>query len=329
MNGVQRLRRRAELLATRGWGEAEATALAADASFRSYQRLAKAGGTAVLMDAPPPQEDVRPFVTIARWLRNAGYSAPDIFAVDEDAGFLLLEDLGDDLFARAISLGADEVELYAAAVNLLADMHARPPPLDLAPYSLEILLAEVRLLVDWYAPQATGAALPTALIAEFDALWRAVLSPVAALGPPVTVLRDYHAENLLWLPGRAGLARVGLLDFQDALAGSPAYDLVSLLDDIRRVVPEALAARMIARYLAHAAANLDAADFELAYALLRAQRNVKIIGIFSRLSERDGKAAYLDYLPRLWRLLERDLEHPALAGLKRWFAAALPPEIRP
>lgn len=329
MSPETRLQRRQALLSAAGWADAVEAPLAGDASFRSYRRLGRSGQTVILMDAPPPHEDVRPFVAMGRWLGDGGYSAPQILAADEEAGYLLLEDLGDSLFSREILAGADEGELYAAAVDVLADCHGRAAASFLEPYSPDFLLSEARLFVDWYVPFATGDRLAAARTAEFETLWRAALAGILDVGPPVTVLRDYHAENLIWLPRRSGLARVGLLDFQDALAGSVAYDLASLLNDIRRVVPDDLAEQMIMRYLAQpVAAGLDPAEFRTAYAVLGAQRNTKIIGIFTRLSQRDGKPAYLDYLPRLWRLLARDLEHPALSDLKDWFADAVPAELR-
>jgi len=330
MSAADRARHRDALLAAAGWADGVAAPLAGDASFRSYQRLRRAGETAVLMDAPPPQEDVRPFVTMGRWLKDQGFSAPEILAVDADAGFLLLEDLGDGLFTDEIPARADEAALYAAAVDVLAEVQGRTPPPGLKPYSPDVLLAEANYLTEWYAPFATEAALSADRVAEYDALWRAALAPAVAVGPPVAVLRDYHAENLIWLPQRRGLDRVGLLDFQDALVGSVAYDLFSLLSDIRREVPQELAEQMIQRYLAHpVAAGLDQQEFRMAYAVIGAQRNTKIIGIFTRLCVRDGKRAYLKFLPRLWRLLDADLAHPALADLRRWFAEVFPLHERP
>ena len=314
----------ASFLEANGWGAAQRAPLAGDASFRRYERLHRDGEAAVLMDAPPP-EDVTPFVDVARHLREVGYSAPSVMAVDGGPGLALLEDLGDDTYSRVLDSGANPAPLYAAAVDLLADLHRHSPPTWLAPYDEAAYLTETDLLLDWFMP-AMDAAPDEAAREAFHDAWRAVL-PRAALGAPVTVLRDYHADNLMWLPARRGHARVGLLDFQDALAGSPAYDLVSLLEDARRDVSGDLAEAMIRRYLA-AAPALDADAFRAAYAILGGQRNTKIIGIFTRLWQRDGKPAYLAMMPHVWRLLEGDLGHPALSDVRAWFDRHLPGPLR-
>lgn len=305
-----------DFLATAGWDDAARQPLAGDASARRYERLARDGERAVLMDVPPLSGlVVGPFLAVDHWLRAAGLSAPEIRAADEGRGLVLLEDLGDDLFARlAAADPAREPGLYAEAVDLLATMQDLPPPSgawEPPPYDLAFLLREARLMLEWYLPAATGAATAPDLLAEFEALAEAALAPVAV--QRVAVYRDFHAENLLWLPGRAGLARVGLLDFQDMLTGHPAYDLVSLLSDARRDVPPDLAAAMEARYLARTGAEPEA--FAAAARTLSAQRNMKIVGLFTRLCRRDGKPRYLDLLPRVWRLLAADLAHPALAPL--------------
>jgi len=317
----------ARFLECEGWGDAVRSALAGDASFRRYERLEGPRGRAVLMDAPPENEEVRPFVRIARYLVDQGYSAPRILAADEAAGLLLLEDLGDDLFTRLLAEdGTNEPELYAAAIDLLADLHQKAPPLGLAPYDEAPLQAEADLFVDWYLPRKRRRPTPESERAAYRALWRRVY-PLAAEAKPVLVLRDYHADNLIWLPERQGVARVGLLDFQDALLGARAYDLVSLLEDARRDVAPQVVRAGIERYL-KAAGGLDRARFLAAYAVLGAQRNVKILGIFTRLLKRDGKPQYLRYLPRVWRLLEGDLKHPALQELAHWFDHAVPPQER-
>jgi len=313
-------------LDAQGWGDAERSNLADDASFRRYERLNRTDRPMVLMDAPPPQEDVRPFTAIARHLTALGYSAPKIEAEDAEAGLLLLEDLGDNTYTRALNAGTNPEKLYGAAIDLLADLRRHPPPADLAPYDEAACLAEADLLIDWFLPAVTGQETEELVREAYHAAWRAVLDK-ADLGPPVLVLRDYHADNLMWLPNRKDCARVGLLDFQDALAGSPAYDLVSLLEDIRRDVEPTLAEAMIVRYLA-AAPDLDARRFRDAYAVLGGQRNAKIVGIFTRLWRRDGKAGYLDLIPRGWRLLEHDLAQPALAPVRAWFDEHVPSHLR-
>lgn len=308
-----------------GWGSASRAKLAGDASFRKYERLQQGTDKAVLMDAPPPHEDVRPFLRIARELLNKGYSAPRILAEDVDLGFLLLEDLGDDLYARLLRQGADEATLYADAIDFLLDLHRHPAAADLAPYDEVRLIAEVELFLDWYLPALTGHEADAKLRAEFQDLWH-VLAPDVAKPPRVLVLRDFHAENLIWLPERPGVAKVGLLDFQDAVAGHPAYDLVSLLEDARRDVAPALAEAMLQRYIA--GSGQDALAFRRAYAILGAQRNIRILGVFTRLWKRDGKPQYQNFMPRMWGLVERDLMHPALSDLRAWFDRVVPRDLR-
>lgn len=313
-------------LRAQGWGDAQRASLAGDASFRRYERLTKPGRHMVLMDAPPPQEDVRPFTAIARHLSALGYSAPRIEAEDAADGLLLLEDLGDSTYSRVLDTGSNPRALYGAAIDLLADLRRHAVPEGLPPYDETVYLTEADLLIDWFLPAVTGRETAESTRRAYHEAWRAVLDR-SNLGPPVLVLRDYHADNLMWLPNRQSHARVGLLDFQDALAGSPAYDVVSLLEDVRRDVDPELAEAMIVRYLS-AATDLDAAKFRDAYAVLGGQRNAKIVGIFTRLWKRDGKASYLDLIPRTWRLLEGDLAHPALAPVRAWFDEHIPPPLR-
>jgi aminoglycoside/choline kinase family phosphotransferase len=317
-----------EFLAAAGWGTAERRTLAGDASFRRYDRLARGGESVVLMDAPPPHEDVRPFLAVAGILRGLGLSAPRIMAQDIADGLLLLEDLGDGTYTRLLAAGADETALYALAVDALIDMQRRfdPAAASLPPYDEARLLAEAALLIDWYVPAMTGEAAPESLKDSYLAAWRAVL-PHAAGAATTLVLRDYHVDNLLHLPQRPGVAACGLLDFQDAVLGPASYDLVSLLEDARRDVPSTLAEQMIERYLA-AFPGIDRAAFLASYAVLGAQRNCKIVGIFTRLWRRDGKPQYLPHIVRVWRLIERDLTHPALAPIADWLAHYVPSELR-
>ena len=312
-----------------GWGAAERRVLAADASFRRYDRLWLGERQAVLMDAPPPKEDVRPFVAVARLLQGLGLSAPRLLAEDAAAGFLLLEDLGDATYTRALAAGGDETALYALATDTLVTLHRRWRPElagDLKPYDWGPLLTEALLLTDWYLPAVTGQATDPAVRADYEAAWRQALAPVAGRRETL-VLRDYHVDNLMQLPGRAGVAACGLLDFQDALVGARAYDLVSLLEDARRDVSPAVAAAMLARYLA-ALPETNRDELWRDYCLLGAQRSAKILGIFTRLDRRDGKSRYLGHIPRLWRLIEGDLRHPALAPVAAWFARHVPPALR-
>lgn len=302
-------------LADTGWAGARVLPLAGDASNRRYLRLTMGAETAVLMDAPPAKgENVRPFLHIGGFLNGIGLSAPRVLAADEDRGFLLLEDLGDALFARVIAdTPALETELYGAATDLLTALHRNVPPEGLAEYDPALMADMAVLAFDWYAGHTQGFT-PVdraAFLVEIEA----VLAENAS-DHRVLIQRDYHAENLLWLPNRHGVARVGLLDFQDAMLGHPAYDLVSLLQDARRDVPPGVETRMIDRY--KRTGDYDPPGFDVAYHVLGAQRNLRIIGVFSRLCLRDGKVHYTDLIPRVWGLLQRDLAHPALGPLRRY-----------
>ncbi|MEA2781625.1 MAG: N-acetylmuramate 1-kinase [Rhodospirillaceae bacterium] len=329
MNPLDRDRDIADFLAGHGWGAAERRPLSGDASFRRYERLALGGRSAVLMDAPPPRENVRPFLAIGRLLREAGFAVPAVYAVDESAGLLLLEDLGDDTYTRLLARGFAERRLYELAVDLLIALHRRLPAerlTGLPVFDETRALEGVQRLLDWYWPAVKRTAAPDSAAADFSAAWRAVL-PLWDRVPGGLVLYDYHVDNLMLLPGRDGIAAIGVLDFQDAVRGPQIFDLVSLIDDARRDVPAELAALLIERYLA-AFPELDRAGFAAAYALSGAQRHTRIIGTFTRLLRRDGKAGYLRFIPRVWRQLEARLGHPALAPLADWFAEHLPPEQR-
>ncbi len=312
-----------DFLAACGWAGADIRPLTGDASFRRYFRVHKGAETAVLMDAPPPHEDPRPFVAVAEWLAEAGLSAPAILGRDLDRGLLLLDDFGDARLRETLDDAPErEAELYALAVDLLAHLHARPPMAGLRPHGLDQWLEELALFPDWYCP-ALGLDVDKA---GWDAAWRAVLAPVAAdRRGPVTVLRDFHAENVMLVAGRDGVRHFGLLDFQDAVAGHPAYDLVSVLEDARRDVAPEIERRMLERYMKMTDQDTD---FETAYWALAAQRNTRILGVFTRLWKRDGKPHYGGFQPRMWGLLERDLAHPALAPVRDWFDANVPASAR-
>ncbi|PCJ61052.1 MAG: aminoglycoside phosphotransferase [Rhodospirillaceae bacterium] len=317
-------------LASCGLGDAAVTPLASDASFRRYARVAGRDGGFILMDAPHDCEDVRPFVAIARHLQGLGYSAPEVFSVDAENGFLLLEDLGEATYARMLADAEMEEPLYSLAVDLLINLHRHPleiaVPEKLPAYTNARFLEEAMLLVDWYLPAMTGDMPSPETRAAFAALWPPLLD-LARTGSETLVLRDYHVDNLLYLPDRDGVGACGLLDFQDALCGPAVYDVVSLLGDARRDVALACVERMKARYLA-AFPDLDHQAFARAYAILGAQRNCKILGIFTRLFRRDGKALYLSHIPRVWRLLEENLAARELAPLRDWLDANLPPALR-
>jgi aminoglycoside/choline kinase family phosphotransferase len=352
-----------EFLARAGWGDAIVSPLAGDASTRSYARLTQGGRKAMLMDQPqhaesPPAPadaseearrtlgynavarlagaDCARFVAAAQWLSAHGLAAPDIYDADPAQGFVILEDLGDALFAEVLADGGDEKELYEHAVEVLAQIHANDAPAALSPakplfdYDLTALVAETDLLTEWFLPLALHRKATETEMTEHRALWRMILSETLK-NRRVFVHRDYHAQNLLWLPERRGVSRVGLIDFQDAVAGSQAYDLISLVEDARRDVSPQLAEAATAHYLAVMRAQGTAVDeekFRHQMAVMAAQRNAKIVGIFARLYKRDGKARYLAFLPRVWAYLERDLQHPALAELRTWYDRVIPKDKR-
>jgi len=318
-------------LSQHGFKNAQLFPLSGDASFRRYIRVRKAGRKAMLMDAPPQKENSQSFVTIAEYLHKKGFSAPKMLAHDLDNGLLLLEDLGDDSFTLELKQkgSRSEKKFYAAAIDVLAAWHkkklANPRVLQLPPYDHALLMREARLFSDWYLPQVVGKQKAVMLASEYLDIWLHILEG-APLETGHFVHRDYHADNLMWLPRRRGVRRVGLLDFQDGVYGDAAYDMVSLLEDARRDLPRTLAEAMIERYLA--ATKQNPARFRMAYAILGAQRNSKIIGIFVRLAARDGKRQYLNYLPRVWAHLEHDLQHPALSELKKWIDKRVPSKWR-
>ncbi|WP_375402417.1 aminoglycoside phosphotransferase family protein [uncultured Sphingomonas sp.] len=305
----------AAFLDSAGWGGAAILPLAGDASFRRYFRVERGGEQAVLMHAPPPHEDPRPFLAVGGWLAERGFAAPRVHAADPERGLVLLEDFGDARMREVADAepGREEA-LYAAAVDVLVALRGHPAG-PFAPYDRPVLHREAELLTEWYCP-----AVRLEVDAEgYRAAWDAVFDDSQA-GEPVTVLRDFHAENLM-LVGDG----LGLLDFQDALAGHPAYDLVSLLKDARRDVAPALEAAMLGRYVAATGAG---EDFMRAYHVLGAQRNAKIVGIFTRLWRRDGKTRYPALCPRVWGYLERDLAEPVLEPVRRWFGANIPADKR-
>jgi hypothetical protein len=352
---IERLQALSRFVDTTSWAHADARYLQGDASARSYARLVLPDRSAILMNAPrqpdgPPirdgkpysalvhlAEDVTPFVAVANALRARGLSAPEIDAFDLGQGFIVLEDFGHGVFGAEMARGTPQAELWGPAVDVLLALAKEPPPAEIpidghAPYRLpqfdvDAMLMEASLLIDWLWPALHGRAAPEALREEYLALWRPHLER-AARADPGWVLRDYHSPNLMWLPERDGVARVGLLDFQDALKGPLAYDLVSLLQDARLDVPEALEREQLDRYCAARSAqsgSFSADDFRTLYATLGAQRNSKILGIFARLAKRDGKRGYLAHLPRVARYLERDLAHPALGDLRDFYAREFPP----
>ena len=312
-----------EFLARNGWQGAVIEPLAGDASFRRYFRVRDGGRSAVLMDAPPPHEDVRPFVAVAEWLETLGLSAPEILARDVESGLLLLADLGSSRLRETLDEDPGrELELYELATDVLIHLHRHPAMPGLKPHGLEQWLEELTLFTDWYCP-AVGVSVDAA---AYRKAWTEVLAPVAEDGlSPVTVLRDYHAENVMLIEGRRGVQHFGLLDFQDALAGHPAYDLASVLEDARRDVDPQIERAMIDRYVTETGRG---AEFERAYWALAAQRNTRILGVFTRLWKRDNKPGYRRFQPRMWGLLERDLSQPGLEPVRQWFDSNITAEYR-
>jgi len=313
-----------------GWDTAKRGRLAGDASFRKYDRLQGPKGPAVLMDAPPPHEDVRPFVRIARHLHGLGFSVPDILAEDHGAGLLLLEDLGDDTYTRLLARGHDERALYALAIDALIALHRVPQnlviPEGVKIYDTPRLLEEVNRINVWYRPLVSAPKVSDQAQSEFDEIWRGIL-PKAWAVPSSLVLFDYHVDNLLGLFDRPGMKACGILDFQDAVSGPITYDLMSLLEDARRDIDTGLVADMKARYLA-AFPALDQKAFATSWAVMAAQRHIRVIGTFARLKIRDHKSHYLVHMPRLWRYMDQCLKDPALADLKTWLDTHVPPDLR-
>lgn len=321
-----------EFLSENGWGKSAREKLFSDASFRHYERLSNGEKSIMLMDAPPEKEDIKPFVNIDQYLRRCGFSAPQIYAVDEKNGFILLEDLGNNSFTNVlagtspISGMYGEQELYVSAMDVLVQLHKCDHPEKVQDYDYSLLMQECRLFVDWYLPNIGSNVAVKEAGEEYIEIWKELLI-TAADAQKVPVLRDYHADNLMWLPGRSGVEKIGLLDFQDAVIGSPVYDIVSLLEDARRDVQPETVDLCLKRYLKNHK-YLDKKDFEAVYATFAAQRNCKIIGIFARLAIRDNKPRYLNYMPRVWGHLLHDVKHPALAQLKKWINKVVPAEKR-
>ena len=299
-----------------GWGTARRSPLAGDASARRYERLHGPMGSAILMIAPPGDEFAR-FQRVDAWLLQQGFSAPRILAAAPQQGLMLLEDFGDDILARLLAHSPEaEPQYYAAITDFLLALHRLPPPDFAPPLDAEGLGALVALVPQWYPLRSASAA---ADLAGLVTQACASLAPT----PPVLSLRDFHAVNVIWLPTRQGPAQLGLLDFQDAVATHPAYDLVSALQDARRDVPAAIAAQEQARYAALTGHDRD--DFTKACAVIGAQRALRILGIFARLCLHQGKADYLRLMPRVWANLQANLAHEALAPLRGAVQAALCP----
>lgn len=351
MTGPTRNQLISDFLCQHDWADAVQTPLAGDASGRVYWRLTRGSARAVLMDCPdaaatpicsPEMSDaerlalgwnatarlaggrIEAFVCIAHWLRAAGMSAPEIYGADAVNGLILVEDLGDDLYARVLHDGGDELALYDAAFDVLLHVHATPVPArlsaqglqwDVLTYDTLALKAGADLLVDWLPKLHPHLRIDDTARAAWDDLWAGIL-PALTTAPQVMVLRDYHAENILWLPQRADLKRVGLIDFQDAVLGHPAWDVLMLTQDARRDVSPAVTTHLWARFEA-----LYGAEMRGQAALLGALNAARILGVFARLATRDHKPRYLDFMPRVWGALAENLAHPDAAPLAAWFKA--------
>jgi len=315
-----------------GWADAERVVLAGDASARQYHRLvAVARGTAILAQSPYPEIDLVPFVRIGRWLAQLGVSTPRVLADAGVDGLLLLEDLGDRTFSRLLEEGVEAEPLYAMAVDLLINLHRRVTSsslaaIDLPVYDPALFIQQVMLFADTYAAVAMGRLLRPGERAALESAWWQVV-PDACSGPLSFMHRDFHVDNLMHLEGRRGLAACGVLDFQSAGVGPVGYDLVSLIEDARRDVPNALAEAMVARYR-RAFPEAEADSFTAGLDVLGAIRHTRVIGIFTRIALREGRRQYLRHMPRVWRMLEDRLASPALAPVRAWFDSHLPPDRR-
>ena len=346
-----------------GFADARRAPLPGDASTRSYERLhLPSGATVMLMNQPPAAETppcgpgwdankrtaagwnalarlsagrIEAFASTAAFLRAQGLSAPDVIALDPKAGLAIIEDLGDELFARRLERSGDERDLYFAAVEAQARLHQTEPPAMLQGYGVSwpmldydevALKAGVDLFIEWYPKFDARMPVDQPARAEWDALWADVRRRGAA-GASVFCHRDYHAENLLWLPEREGAARVGLIDFQDAVRAHPSWDLHSLLQDARRDVSPELERASLDHYFA-LRPGVDREAFMADYAALATLNEARILGVFARLVERDGKPRYQQFMPRMWRHLERNLQAPGMEGLRAWFDRHAPREMR-
>ncbi len=361
---VEREEARVAFLERAGLSDAERQSLPGDASTRRYERLIRPNGaTLMLMDAPRSNESppcdpswdeatraasgwnamnrlsasrVEAFAAVAAHLRGLGLSAPEVVAIDAPLGFAVTEDLGDGVFARLLEEGADERELYFAAIDVIVRLQESEPPKVLEgaggawpvlDYDAFALKSAVDLFVQWWPKLKPAARIDEAAVAEWEALWAPVCRS-AAERATVLCHRDYHAENLIWLPARAGVARMGLIDFQDALRAHPSWDVHHLLQDARRDVPAELEQAALERYFALRGAKVDREAFLADYAALATLNQARILGIFARLIVRDGKPRYAAFLPRLWRLVGQNLAAPEMAPLKRWFDTHVPVEAR-
>ncbi|MFN7039086.1 MAG: aminoglycoside phosphotransferase family protein [Alphaproteobacteria bacterium] len=303
--------------------------LPADASFRNYYRIKEGKNSFILMDAPPDKEpNTGIFVKVSEFLNDNGFSAPKIIKADLKKGFLLLEDLGNNSFNKILEEDNSKGELlYSYAIDVLLKLHSISVPDAILPYYTDdLILKELNRFIEWYIPVLNGEVISKKLQEEYEVVWKHLLQYARQI-PETTVLRDYHVDNLMWLEDRENIRKVGLLDFQDAIVGSPVYDIVSLLQDARREVSEEITQAMITKYLT-AKPDILRKDFLASYSILGAQRNLRIIGNFARKSVRDKNSNYLKFLPRVWSNIEKNLKHPLLFPLKAWLDKVISPQVR-
>lgn len=318
---------REEFLQAIGWENVTLDAMQADASFRRYYRLQGAPTPTLLMQDPPdrppvpPYVMVEPFIAIAEHLRALGLRAPEILFKDLENGLLVLEDFGDDTYTQLFNKGLDAKPLYELAIDVLVHLHKHPARngIDIKPYSDQVLVDEAMLLLDWYYPALTGKKATDELKKSFGDVWRTLFKDMPK-DQQTLVLRDYHVDNLMLTKDGEGIGRCGLLDFQDALLGQFSYDVMSLLEDARRDVPADLKKHLYDRYIKAMGAGFDKEGFDYSFRVLAAQRHAKVLGIFVRLFERDGKDRYLQFIPHVHNLFMQSVNDPALAPLKKWFA---------
>ncbi|MEB3701369.1 Phosphotransferase enzyme family protein [Candidatus Bealeia paramacronuclearis] len=302
--------------------------VAGDASPRTYYRVSSEAESRILMISEDEKSKNDSFLKIAKILKAEGFRAPQIYAEDFQNGFYLLEDLGDLTFNRALQEGISEKDLYQLGIKGLIEIHNKfqDNSHEIPSYNFDKFYEEASLLIDWYAPEVLKKPVPEEARNSYKSLWKNLYDAQPHL-PQTLVLRDYMVDNLMWIPEEIDIQKLGILDFQDALWGPITYDLVSLLEEVRRDVDPHIVQKMLEIYLtAYPYFNVD--DFYHSYYLWGAQRNSKIIGIFMRLAKRDGKTRYIDFIPRVWRLLENDLNHPALTTMKNWFEENLPTHLR-
>ena len=319
-----------EFLITSGWANSQRDTLEADASSRKYERLRSGSNQALLMICPPEGENIYEFIKVTNYLLEKKYSVPIIFSKDPKKGLLIIEDFGDTTFMRAAGKTVEDSLLYSSALEVLIKMHSNQSRdwsrLNLPAYNTNLLLEELSIFCEWYLPNFLKNKALKGAIADFQKIWIRLISEYLVLEPTL-VLRDFHADNLFWLPKRKGEQRCGLIDYQDAVIGSPTYDLMSLLEDARRDIPTDLYNKIKGDYIL-AFPDLDITKFNKEFALLSAQRHCKVLGIFSRLCQRDNKNKYLEHMPRVWHLLEKSCQSAFLAPLETWLNEFIPFEKR-